>query len=801
MQPFLRFTLSLFFISFVLTGVIATASAEPALTEREAAMQAEIEQLKAQLQGAQQTISGLESRLDTPATAPVAVTAPTGTQQMPATTTVGSAAKTSIALTTSPADRSETDLTAMHERNWVPASITSLNAERLSLGGVEDISRLEFLTPGLRYGQTGHDARVSMRGARTNSIGPEAASIVGVYEDGIYIPTSTTRLDSFLDMQRVDVLRGPQLTTFGQQAYAGAISLVTNKPNFDGFHGSAEAENGIPDRTRWTMVLNVPVSKTLALRVAGLSESRSGLINNHVIEPDSDDLSDRKEQTLRTSLLWQPSENFSILLRRKFQDENGTGTAPWGYQQIGAYINGELQPGHQFAPEGFVPDTGPWDVYRNFISAAQSEHELNTLDLNWNMGFASLQWLSNWTKYEGSQIYDSDFSSAGDFTSSAFAGWNSVEESFSSELRLASNGDGALNWLLGLYWSDRDSEWGWLEANNGIFFQPDWDVKGDFSTDTQAVFGQVSYAFSDRLTLTGGLRWNDESKTLRTGEHGSWDDVVWKAALQYEINTQLMTYFSASTGYLPGGNNSAPGVNPTWEPENLTAYELGLKGTLADGTVHLSMSAWYNDFKDVQSQSFLVLPFPGSPEATEYTGNGGALDAMGADAEIQWSPLPQWQIATNIAYTDAEFDNYSAANLAGLGDIPGHTEGDTLAFDGWSPALTPKWVFGLQTSYTFNFKKWGSLTPYFQTTYASSYYASDINLAGTRQGSHNKTDFRLIWQANTNFQIQLYYYNLEDEAALNWVRVYNPAARPDITTLQANWTTSPTNGIIFNYTF
>jgi iron complex outermembrane receptor protein len=177
------------------------------------------------------------------------------------------------------------------------------------------------------------------------------------------------------------------------------------------------------------------------------------------------------------------------------------------------------------------------------------------------------------------------------------------------------------------------------------------------------------------------------------------------------------------------------------------------------------------------------------------------MDASGFEAEIHWSATPNWQIATNISYTDANFGDYVAANLAGLGDIPGHTEGDLLSYDGWRPALSPKWVVGLQTSYTFTIENWGSLTPYLQSTYASDYYVSDINLPGVRQGSRTRTDFRLIWDAPGNFQIQFYLLNAEDKATLNWARVYNPAARPDITTLQANWTNPITYGIIFNYSF
>jgi len=781
MRPRKSLYLSLLLISLAPFDIEASQAVDGS-----AELQERINQLEARLSDARQTVSGLEAEL---------AAARSGLAALDDGTAGGSA--TARPPETGKNRNAETYSSEPKQ----PVALTRLQAEELTRGDVEDLSRLEFLVPGFRYGQTGHDARLSMRGTRTNSIGPEAASVVGVYEDGIYIPTSTSRLDSIFDAERIDVLRGPQITNFGQHAYAGAVSIVNHKPDFKGFHGSAEAENALPDRTRWRLGLNIPVGDTLAFRVAGLSESRSGYINNLVLEPDSDDLNDRKEQTLRTSALWQPSDRFSILFWRKYQDDNGTGSAPWGYQQIGAYVDGALQPGHQFAPAGSVPDTGPYDVYRNFISAAQYEHGINALDLKWDMGFAQLKWLSSQATFEGDQVYDNDYSSAGEFTNSAFAGWRTDDKIWSSELRLSSLGDGPFDWLLGLYWSDRESEWSWLESFQGLIFPTSWDTPGKYQTDTQAVFGQASYQLGDRLTLSAGLRWNKESKTLKTGEKGNWDDVLWKAAAEYGINEHMTSYASVSTGYLAGGINSAPGVNPTWQPEKLTAYEIGFKGELANGRLALNLSAWYNDFKDVQSQSFLVMPFPGSPEATEYTGNGGSMDAKGVEAEINWWPVPRWQVATNIAYTDAAFGDYTAANLAGLGEIAGHTESDLLSFKGWRPALSPEWVVGLQTSYTQPLADWGDLVIYLQTTYASDYYASDINLAGVRQDAHARTDFRLTWQAPQNFEIELYWLNYSDEETLNWARVYNPAARPDITTLQANWNNPASNGIIFRYSF
>jgi outer membrane receptor protein involved in Fe transport len=623
-----------------------------------------------------------------------------------------------------------------------------------------------------------------------------------VYEDGIYLATTTEGRNAYFDVERIDVLRGPQITAFGQHAYAGAVSIVSNKPNFDGISAYAEAENGLPDKTRWRLALNLPATDTLAFRFAGVSESRSGWINNDYIEPDSDDMNDRKVQSMRGSVLWQPSDSFSMLYLSRYQDENGTGTAPWGYQQVGGYVNGELLPGNQFAGPGAARDGGPWNVNRNFISSAQFENWLNTLDLNWDMGFARLQWLSNFTAFHGSQGYDNDYTNLGDAINSPFAGWKTSQTGWSSELRLTSEPGGSFNWLAGIFGSSRTADWYYLEAINGEMDRTSWDLNGDYTSDTVAAFGQATYDFTDRFGVTGGVRWNEQKKTYRNGADGKWDDVLWKLALEFDLSDRTMTYFSASTGYRPGGINLAPGVNLEWEPEKLTAWELGLKTQLADGRVRMNLAAFYNDFKDVQSQNFLVMPYPGSPEATEYTGNGGSADATGIEAEIQWRPTNMWNISTQLTWTDAKFGNYSAANLAGLGDIPGHTDGDLLHYDGWRPALTPEWVFGLQTSYTFQFDEYGSITPYLQTSYVSDYYASDINLAGIQQGSYSQTDLRVIWLApKGNFQFQFYYINAEDEAVLNWARVYNPAARPDITTLQGNWGNPNTYGVIFNYTF
>jgi len=138
--------------------------------------------------------------------------------------------------------------------------------------------------------------------------------------------------------------------------------------------------------------------------------------------------------------------------------------------------------------------------------------------------------------------------------------------------------------------------------------------------------------------------------------------------------------------------------------------------------------------------------------------------------------------------------------IAGLGDIEGHSMGDTLSLSGWRPALSPEWSFGLQASYIFNIGKGGTLTPMIQTTYVGEHYVNDINLPGARQDSYSKTDLRLFWDLPGNkVKFQFYLENIEEEANLNSLLIYNPEERPDIATLLGNWGDPMTYGILMSY--
>jgi len=683
-----------------------------------------------------------------------------------------------------------------------PVAVTTLVADDIERGGITRITRVADLVPNMQYGQTGNEARIAMRGTRTNRTGAEAEQVVAIFEDGVAVPTTTQALGPYVDINRIEVLRGPQGVMYGRNAFGGVINIISNEPDLRGWDSSLKGKIGYGDGTRFEGMLNVPIRDTMALRIAARSDVHSGYVNNHVLEGDGDDLRDRKQQFVRLMTKWQPTDNFSMLLNIASLDQNQTGSGIWGYQQIGAYVDGQYLTGHQFAPEGAHPDGGPWNVSRNLASLEDQENLSGTLKLNWNFGFATLDWYANKSKFENQQVFDADYSNGGDPFNSDFNGWNSFRDTFSSEMRLTSNSTGGLDWLAGLSALSMESNWGWLQTINGVYSQPSWDSTGLYTTDSTAAFASAGYDISDQWRVSGGARWYDDKKQLRNGVKDSWSGVLWNAAVEYAVNENTHSYLSASTGYRPGGINEATGVPASYDSESVTALELGLKSVLADGTVVLNLSAFYNDYTDMQAQSFTILPLPGSAGLFDYLSTAGDMESKGVEAELQWMPGSRWNISANLAWLDAQFTNYNVPAIAGLGDIEGHTMGDVLSLNGWRPALSPEWSLGLQASYMFDMGHWGTLTPVFQTAYSSEYYANDLNLPGALQDAQSKSDLRLFWDLPDNkIKLQFYIENIEEQTTLNNVMVYNPEERPEIATFLANWGDLRTYGIILSYRY
>ena len=224
----------------------------------------------------------------------------------------------------------------------VSVSVTAFSAEDLKRGGIEDLTRIEYMVPGLKMGQSGNEARLAMRGTRTNNVGTEAEQVIGIFEDGVYVPTTTQALGSYVDLERIEVLRGPQGTLYGRNTFGGTINIHTRAPDLDSVNGYVTGLYGDYDRRKLEGAINVPLGDQVAVRLAGIMDKHDGFIqNNH---PGGDDLRDKDNQYVRGTLLWAPTDTFDMTLRIAYMDQQSSGDAIWGYQIIGGYRNGNFPP-------------------------------------------------------------------------------------------------------------------------------------------------------------------------------------------------------------------------------------------------------------------------------------------------------------------------------------------------------------------------------------------------------------------------------------------------------------------------
>ncbi|MFT4941461.1 MAG: iron complex outermembrane receptor protein [Candidatus Azotimanducaceae bacterium] len=702
----------------------------------------------------------------------------------------------------------------------VSVSVTVLNEDALKNGGIIDISRLENLVPGLKFGQSGSEVRLALRGTRTNNVGTEAEQVVGIFEDGVYVATTTQAMGSYVDVKRIEVLRGPQGTLYGRNTFGGTINIITHQPAFDEVEGYVSALVGSYDRTRYEGAVNIPLSDTFAARVAFMGDSHDGYIENTHVAGTADDLRDKDMDYFRVAFRWAPTSELDITFRLGNSSSKGNGDAIWGYQQIGAYDNGQYVAGHSFAPADASDnfDEGPWKVARNLASGIDLDTTFYTLNVDWDLNFATLTYTANLTEFEGRQFYDDDYSDGGSSSDSGFTGWDSVQETTSHELQLISNNDGDFQWLAGVYIFDQTSDWTWLDRVNNVLEEPHWDNQGDYTSDSLGVFGNITYSIAEDTRLVAGLRYAKDSKQKKelldwnyfppvsmpnSGPNAEWSKILWKVGVEHDLDADTMIYAQASTGYRAGGINFIQeGIPLDYDSETVTAYEAGYKSVMMGGDVVFNAAAYLNQYRDMQAQSFVIL----GTGATEFTQNGGELDAMGLELELTWKATDQLNISAQLALMDAEFGKFEVAKVAGLGDINNRagTDPDSLLInlEGWNPALASDVTLGLQISYDIELAGGGLLRPYFQTSYSSDSYASDFNLGGVKQDAYTKSDFRLIWRsADRAYEIQAFVINLENKAVLNRVAVFNPGSAPDIASLQANWGNPRTWGVSASFKF
>ncbi|MFW2830330.1 TonB-dependent receptor [Sphingomonas sp. ID0503] len=563
----------------------------------------------------------------------------------------------------------------------IPASISALDSERLQAAGVVDISNIAPRIPGFYAGGFGASRpQLYIRGIGTRQFDPGSESSVGVFVDESYLGRTGGVLGTLKDIERVEVLKGPQGTLYGRNTIAGAINVITKGPTST---LSAEAEAGAGNYNSYDLfgAVSGPIAgDALKGRIAGWRSYRRGYVTNLTTGNHAQGL-DNYGGRLRFEI--NPASNLKIDLIGEIMRDTGPS---FQGESVGSTLN----------PNGIllgkatlvVPRTGdrykqPYTTdtdYNRHVDAVTAKVQLET-------ELADIVSVTSYRKMKYSD--DRDF----DNTVFDVIRQISVEDSkqFSQELRLVSNEDGALsfggalNWILGVYYYDDKSyhQDTFDFGADSVVGEGGLDTTfGNYRTKSLAFFGQATIDITSTLNFTAGARYTEDRKRADLGgtttdarplvpapflqrnpekKFTSFDP---RFTLAWQPTRDLNFYASYGTGFKSGGYQytplSAAQAALVFDPEEIKAYEVGVKSVFLDGAVRANAGAFRYDYSNLQVSRVTLLPDGTTPSLIT---NAGKSRIEGGELDLTVTPMRSLELSLGYAYTKARYLDYVAGAL------------------------------------------------------------------------------------------------------------------------------------------
>jgi iron complex outermembrane receptor protein len=576
----------------------------------------------------------------------------------------------------------------------VAVTVNAFTEQTILNAGINSTEDVAILTPSLSItsNSSPFTARVSIRGVGTSQTDPALEPSVGIFVDGVYFSRSGLGMSELTDIERIEVLQGPQGTLYGKNTNAGAISVTTKKPSLEQTEGYIEVTAGNYDLQKLTATVTGPISDTVAYRIAGNATQRDGYFEN---SGSADDASDTDDWNLSAKVLFEPSENTSFLFAASRVERDTTCCGADATQA--PEVIAELE------NQGFTPianDSEDYKIATNQTNRFDMESDNLSLTADFELDSGTITALTAWNDYEYLRTLDVDRSELDILT---IKDDFNTGDSFSQEIRFTSNGEDNLAYQVGLFYYESTTEQGGGEKyagpNTGVFIGDDFLTiasqqnlplrlpvtflaqPGDhlvvdhvWDSETIAAFGQATWSVSDNLRFTGGLRWTQEDKSAdlfaqtnstapsvalagvslldsvfapvdqkfdRTSE-----GVDWLANISYDLNDDVMLFAAVSTGTKSGGFNGANGSvdEREFDDEESINYELGIKSEWLESTLRINATAFLSSFEDYQTQ---VQQASGTGSIVS---NEGDVETSGIDLNIEAVPLPILTLSAGVLY-------------------------------------------------------------------------------------------------------------------------------------------------------
>lgn len=649
----------------------------------------------------------------------------------------------------------------------VPVAITAFSADQFKAVFAEDVVDLGMLSPNVHPtpgSQVGSQA-FSIRGLGVAGTVPSDAPAVGVFQNGVYWGMNYGALIDAFDVESVEILRGPQGTLFGRNVTGGAILVNTKRPGQE-FGYEAEAVYGSHGRLDMSGAVEGPLGEALRGRLSVLSRKHDGYYDN--VLQGGKDAGEDDVSVVRGTLVYEPTATFDATLIVDQYDQNS-----------GQVLVRQVEtPGSLPFEEGYREPSDPFDVMHNDPGWADIQVQSSTLEMNWDLGHGVVTSITGYRDLEVNQF--------GDFDASPSQGLNLAvdveQDQFSQELRYASSYSDFYNYTVGLYYFQQD--WDFREgraiSNNALVF-----ASGNTMDESSyAAFGEVDLRPFDDWMITLGGRFTQEEKEVQTVPFGgcpldesipnplriqnlralpcdlgpsdteTWSDVSPKVVVRWEPTENQMTYMSWTKGFRSGGF-AARGNNllPPFDAEEVTAVELGYKGTLWDERLRLNVALYQNDYSDLQR----TILTPGTDIAfTQSTQNAGEATIEGAEVELSVQVTDKLLLTASWGLTDASFDEFKGFDLDGDG-VSDPDRARKLEF-----SQVPENTYNLSANYSTEYADYGYLDFRVAMRRIDELYHDDQNLV--REPGHNIFDANLTYQPfGAAWSLSLFGKNLGNE--------------------------------------
>lgn len=707
------------------------------------------------------------------------------------------------------------------QRAAVPVDVVS--GADLIASGATNATALSSLVPALTIEPSSSGNLIFMRGVGNFTVLPTSDPAVAFNFDGVYIgrPTSTT--STFFDLQRIEVLKGPQGTLYGRNATGGAINVIPVRPQLGETSGYLTASYGDYNALNVEGAINLPMGENGAIRVSGNVVDRDGYLD--------DGTSDEIAQALRVQIMAELTEDLTVRFAADYAHLGGFG---YSVSYTGAFALNPVAGTYTFIPSNIPVEQGIYSpasqAFRQTVFVPLAGRRLGPLtplpfqdnsfygmhaEISWDAGFGTFTFIPAYRSSDLDYLADA---------AAFFVRQRETDEQVSAELRLNGNRIGIFDYTLGAFYYNETIDY------RQVISIPVQSVFIDQALETTswAPFARLTANLSGRLRLTGGIRYTDDSKTflstavtgtiicnvrvvgvpscptvplfplvdnpsqlpfafppqgvpaLPIGATGAivarsdtffdraQDDsrVTYRAAVEFDVAERSLLYASVESGYRSGGFSTAVG-RETFAPEFITAYTLGMKNRLLDNRLQLNLEAFYWDYTDQQVNR---VGLDANGRASNFTSNVGKVEIYGFEIDGQALVTPNTLLSANIQYLHTRNEDYIfsvGAQSPPLTGCPFTLVGAEYIINcsGFPANNAPEWTVNLAAQQTIPVGDYqlvlGADTQYKSSRFINFYYVRE---GGGFVDESWQTNAQIAFgPADENWSIAVYVRNIEDE--------------------------------------